>query len=46
MSRVPEVLQSRVEGILLVLEMKQRLWYYVALNDVSRFVDCRCVSGV
>jgi len=39
--RIPEFLRSRVEGILLVLEMKQRLWYYVALNDISRVVDCQ-----
>jgi len=39
MCRIPECLRSRVEGILLVLEMKQRLWYYIALNEISRVVD-------
>ena len=41
--RIPESLQGRVEGILLVLEMKQRLWYYIALNNISCVVDCRWV---
>ncbi len=36
---IPELMRPRVEGILLVLEMRQRLWYYVALNDVSCIVD-------
>ena len=39
MVRIPESLCERVEGILLVLGMRQRLWYYIALNDVSRVVD-------
>ncbi|MBA7494978.1 hypothetical protein ES702_05557 [subsurface metagenome] len=41
MYRIPESLRKRVEGILLVLEMKQRLWYYIALNEISRVVDYR-----
>ena len=38
---IPEGLRKRFEGILLVLEMKQRLWYYIALNEISRVVDRR-----
>lgn len=41
MVRISEALCRRVEGFLLVLEMKQRLWYYIALKDISSVVNYR-----
>ena len=39
MYRIPESLRSRVEGILLVLEMKQQYWYYRAWRECYLYDD-------